>query len=84
MREELLEYIVNCKKDTPIEELKHVCRNMEEVGFVLKYMFMLEESVIFFVVTVFIGEVISAGIFGSILTACLTKTNIFKRSKKER
>jgi hypothetical protein len=36
MREELLEFIVNCKKDTPLEEMKLVCRDMEELGFVTK------------------------------------------------
>lgn len=43
MREELLEFIVNCKKDTPLEEMKLVCRDMEELGFVLKYVFMLND-----------------------------------------
>ena len=72
------------KKHLWLAPLPTILANAIIIPFVLKYMFMLEESVIFFVVTVFIGEVISAGIFGSILTASLTKTNIFKRSKKER
>ena len=43
MRKELLEFVVNCKKDTPLTEMQNVCQNMEEVNFVLNAVFMLND-----------------------------------------
>ena len=43
------------------------------IPFVLKYGFMLEESIFFFGITIFIGEFISVGILGTALLLALEK-----------
>ena len=43
------------------------------IPFVLKYGFMLEESVAFFMITIFIGEFIAAGLLGTLLLMALNK-----------
>ena len=43
------------------------------IPFVLKYGFMLEDSIVFFVVTIFIGEFIAAGVLGTSLLFALNK-----------
>ena len=43
------------------------------IPFVLKYGFMLEDSVIFFVATIFIGEFIAAGVLGTSLLLAIEK-----------
>ena len=50
-----------------------IAANTIIIPFVLKYGFMLEDSVIFFAVTIFIGEFISAGILGTALLFALNK-----------
>jgi uncharacterized membrane protein len=50
-----------------------IAANTVIIPFVLKYGFMLEDSVLFFAVTIFIGEFISAGIFGTTLLFALEK-----------
>lgn len=50
-----------------------IAANTIIIPFVLKYGFMLEESIIFFVVTIFIGEFIAAGILGTVLLFALNK-----------
>ena len=49
------------------------------IPFVLKFMFGLKGSIWYFFVTVGIGEVISAGVFGTILLLSLDKINKNKR-----
>ena len=53
--------------------LPTIAANTLILPFVLKYMFMLEESVLFFAATIFAGEFISAGIMGMILLFALQK-----------
>ena len=53
--------------------LPTIAANTLILPFVLKYMFMLEESVLFFAATIFAGEFISAGILGMILLFALKK-----------
>ena len=50
-----------------------IAANTLIIPFVLKYGFMLEDSVLFFAVTIFIGEFISAGILGTTLLLALQK-----------
>ena len=50
-----------------------IAANTLIIPFVLKYGFMLEDSVLFFAVTIFIGEFISAGILGTTLLWALQK-----------
>ena len=50
-----------------------IAANTIIIPFVLKYGFMLEDSVIFFAVTIFIGEFISAGVLGTSLLLALQK-----------
>ena len=50
-----------------------IAANTVIIPFVLKYGFLLEDSVLFFAVTIFIGEFISAGIFGTTLLVALEK-----------
>ena len=50
-----------------------IASNTFIIPFVLKYGFMLEESVGFFMVTIFIGEFIAAGILGTALLLALNK-----------
>ena len=50
-----------------------IASNTFIIPFVLKYGFMLEESVGFFMVTIFIGEFIAAGILGTALLFALNK-----------
>ena len=50
-----------------------IAANTLIIPFVLKYGFMLEDSVLFFAVTIFIGEFISAGILGTTLLLALRK-----------
>ncbi len=59
-----------------------IAANTVIIPFVLKYMFILDESVIFFVVTVFIGELISAGVLGTLLTLSVSRSNIIKKHKR--
>jgi uncharacterized membrane protein len=53
--------------------LPTIASNTLILPFVLKYMFMLEDSVIFLAATIFAGEFISAGIFGTVLLLALEK-----------
>ena len=50
-----------------------IAANTIIIPFVLKYGFMLEDSVIFFMVTIFIGEFIAAGVLGTSLLYALDK-----------
>ena len=50
-----------------------IAANTLIIPFVLKYGFMLEDSVLFFAVTIFIGEFISAGVLGTSLLLALQK-----------
>jgi len=50
-----------------------IAANTLILPFVLKYGFMLEEPVMFFVSTIFIGEFIAAGIFGTVLLLAIEK-----------
>ena len=50
-----------------------IAANTIIIPFVLKYGFMLEDSIIFFMVTIFIGELIAAGILGTSLLYALDK-----------
>ena len=50
-----------------------IAANTVIIPFVLKYGFMLEDSVWFFAATIFLGEFISAGIFGTTLLFALEK-----------
>ena len=50
-----------------------IASNTLILPFVLKYMFMLEDSVLFFAATIFAGEFISVGIFGTVLLLALGK-----------
>ena len=50
-----------------------IASNTFIIPLVLKYGFMLEESVGFFMVTIFIGEFIAAGILGTALLFALNK-----------
>ena len=50
-----------------------IAANTVIIPFVLKYGFMLEDSVWFFASTIFLGEFISAGIFGTTLLFALEK-----------
>lgn len=50
-----------------------IASNAIIIPLVLKYGFMLEESVIFFAVAIFIGEFIAAGILGTALLFALNK-----------
>ncbi len=50
-----------------------IAANTIIIPFVLKYGFMLEDSIIFFIVTIFIGEFIAAGILGTALLFALNK-----------
>ena len=50
-----------------------IAANALIIPFVLKYGFMLEDSIIFFMVTIFIGEFITAGVLGTSLLFALEK-----------
>ncbi len=50
-----------------------IAANTIIIPFVLKYGFMLEDSILFFVVTIFIGEFIAAGVIGTVLLFALNK-----------
>ena len=50
-----------------------IAANTLIIPFVLKYGFMLEDSVLFFAATIFAGEFISAGILGTVLLIALQK-----------
>ena len=50
-----------------------IAANTVIIPFVLKYGFMLEDSMLFFAATIFLGEFISAGIFGTTLLFALEK-----------
>ena len=50
-----------------------IAANALIIPFVLKFGFMLEDSVAFFMVTIFIGEFIAAGILGTLLLLALNK-----------
>ena len=50
-----------------------IAANTIIIPFVLKYGFMLEDSIIFFIVTIFIGEFIAAGVLGTVLLLALNK-----------
>ena len=53
--------------------LPTIAANTIIIPFVLKYGFMLEESILFFAATLFIGEFIAAGILGNALLLALQK-----------
>ena len=53
--------------------LPTIAANTLIIPFVLKYGFMLEDSVLFFAATIFAGEFISAGILGTVLLIALQK-----------
>ncbi|MBR1970846.1 MAG: QueT transporter family protein [Clostridia bacterium] len=55
-----------------------IAANTVIVPFVLKYVYMLNDSVWYLVLTVFIGEVISCGILGAILYNIVKKSNVIK------
>ena len=50
-----------------------IAANTIIIPFVLKYGFMLEESIIFFIATIFIGEFVAAGVLGTVLLFALNK-----------
>ena len=50
-----------------------IAANTVIIPFVLKYGFMLEDSIIFFAVTILIGEFISVGVLGTTLLFALNK-----------
>ena len=53
-----------------------IVANTVIVPFVLKYVYMLNDSVWYLVLTVFIGEVISCGILGALLYSVVKKSKI--------
>ena len=53
--------------------LPTIAANTIIIPFVLKYGFMLEESILFFAATLFIGEFMAAGILGNALLLALQK-----------
>lgn len=54
-----------------------VLANTLIIPFVLKYAYGLDGTVIFFMVTVGLGEIISAGLFGTALFKALKKSRVF-------
>ncbi len=69
-------YLLKEKKYLPL--LPPIALNSIVIPLVLMYAYFLEGSFIYFVFTVFIGELISCGILGSLLRKSLNKRNIFK------
>jgi len=61
------------RKSKWLVALPTVAANTLILPFVLKYMFALSESVIFFVITIFIGEFLSAGLMGTALLLVIEK-----------
>lgn len=54
-----------------------VLANTLIIPFVLKYAYGLDGTVIFFMITVGLGEIVSAGLFGTVLFKALKKSHIF-------
>ena len=69
------------RKNRWLISLPTILANTLIIPFVLKYMFMLEESVWYFFVTIFIGELISAGIFGTALLLAVERHRSRKSNK---
>ncbi len=69
-------YLLRKNKYLPI--LPPIALNTIVIPLVLMYAYSLEGSYIYFVFTVFAGELISCGILGFLLRKSLNKRNIFK------
>lgn len=59
-----------------------VLANALIIPFVLKYAYGLDGTVIFFMITVGLGEMISAGLFGTVLLKAIKKSRIFEYRSK--
>lgn len=59
-----------------------VLANALIIPFVLKYAYGLDGTVIFFMITVGLGEMISAGLFGAVLLKAIKKSRIFEYRSK--
>ena len=66
-------------KNKYIAPLFPIISNMAIIPFVLKYIYTFEGSLLYFVITVGIGEILSCGVLGIILWNGIEKTNLFKR-----
>ena len=61
------------KKHRHLASIPTILANTLIIPFVLKFMLHLEESVWFFFITIFIGELISAGILGAIVVGAVER-----------
>ena len=66
-------------KNKYIAPLFPIISNTVIIPFVLKYIYSFEGSLLYFVITVGIGEILSCGVLGIILWNGIEKTNLFKR-----
>lgn len=70
-------YLLRKVRFYPLATLPTVLANTLIIPFVLKYAYMAEGSLPFFFLTVGIGEIISAGLLGTVLGFGLKKTGLF-------
>ncbi len=66
-------------KNKYIAPLFPIISNTAIIPFVLKYIYSFEGSLLYFVITVGAGEILSCGVLGIILWNGIEKTNLFKR-----
>ncbi len=69
-------YLLRDKKLLPV--IPPIAMNTIVIPLVLMYAYSLEGSYIYFVFTVFAGQLISCGILGTLLRKSINKRNIFK------
>lgn len=70
-------YLIGKKLPVWVATLPTILANAIIVPFVLLYVYMLEGGYFFFALTVGIGEIVCAGVLGTILAMALKKTHIF-------